>query len=67
MSRNIFKQVQIFLHLNDNSLQPDRNAPNVDKLHNIQPLINHLERKFASLYYTRYNLAVDESIMPWKG
>ena len=67
MSRIRFEQIQTFLHLNDNTLQQDRNAPNVDKLHKIRPLITHMERKFASLYYPGKNLAVDESMMPWKG
>ncbi|XP_004923418.1 piggyBac transposable element-derived protein 4 isoform X2 [Bombyx mori] len=36
-------------------------------LYKIQPLIDHLNKKFAELYNLGQNLAVDESLTMWKG
>lgn len=55
------------LHLNNNLLQPQRNTPNFDKLYKVRPLINHLQDRFSSCFQLSKNIAVDESMIKYKG
>ncbi|KAI8440689.1 hypothetical protein MSG28_009043 [Choristoneura fumiferana] len=50
------------LHFVDN-----QNMPKGDKLAKIRPIVDHLNDKFATLYIPSQNIALDESLMLWKG
>lgn len=55
------------LHLNDNSIMPNRGDPNFDKLYKVRPLLDHLSAKFSSLYKPGKYQSVDESMIRFKG
>ncbi|KAI8422319.1 hypothetical protein MSG28_006194 [Choristoneura fumiferana] len=50
------------LHFVDN-----QNMPKGDKLAKIRPIVDYLNDKFATLYIPSQNIALDESLMLWKG
>lgn len=51
------------LHFVDNASLPEH----PDKLDKIMPIIKHLNQKFSSLYLLEQNIAIDESLLLWKG
>ncbi|XP_063224514.1 piggyBac transposable element-derived protein 4-like [Bacillus rossius redtenbacheri] len=55
------------LHLNDNTVAPDRNSVSYDKLYKLRPLLDHLSKKFFECYQPHQKLAVDESMVKFKG
>ncbi|XP_049942547.1 piggyBac transposable element-derived protein 4-like [Schistocerca serialis cubense] len=62
-----FSWVMSNLHLNDNSIAPDRNSQNYDKLYNLRPFLDHLNRKFQDCYKPHQKLAIDEAMVKFKG
>ena len=67
MKRMRFRLLLRFLHFNDNTHQPDRRDNNRDRLYKLRPLLDHLYEKFQEVYVPSRNLAVDESLILWKG
>ena len=67
MPRNRFQALLRFWHCNDNSHEPARNSPNRDRLFKIRPLVTHLQEKFQLVYTPDKFVAVDESLLLWKG
>ena len=67
MTRDRFLSLLTFWHLNDNEAAPQPGSPGYDKLYKIHPLFHGLQEKFSAVYYPEENMAVDESIMPWRG
>ena len=63
MKRNRFQLLQKFFHLNDNSTAGSSN----DRLFKIRPVIDHLFEKFQATYCVHQNVAIDESLLLWKG
>lgn len=55
------------LHLNDNSLMPLPNNLNFDKLYKLRPFIDFLSQSFIDCYKPHHNVAVDESMVKFKG
>ncbi|XP_064631427.1 piggyBac transposable element-derived protein 4-like [Lineus longissimus] len=56
-----------FLHFADNTMM-DPGIPNVSrKLYKLYPILNHLRQKFKSVYQPEQEIAIDESLMMWKG
>ncbi|KAL8581934.1 hypothetical protein ACOMHN_010308 [Nucella lapillus] len=51
---------------NDNSKEPPRDDPNRDRLYKIRPLVKHLQ-EFQSVYTPDKYIAIDESLLLWKG
>ncbi|CAB3262184.1 unnamed protein product [Arctia plantaginis] len=51
------------LHFTDNATLPEHPS----KLQKILPIVNHLNSKFSSLYLPEQNVAIDESLLLWKG
>lgn len=47
----------------DNTFLPK----NPSKLDKIMPIIRHLNKQFSSLYLPEQNVAIDESLLLWKG
>ncbi|XP_046678176.1 piggyBac transposable element-derived protein 4-like isoform X1 [Homalodisca vitripennis] len=62
-----FLKILRFLHLNDNEKMLPVESPDFDKLFKIRPLIDHLKTKYLVLFSPSRNLAVDESMVAFKG
>lgn len=66
MCRNRLYQIMMMFHLNDNH----NNLPSHDPLHvkkfKIKPLIDHLASHFQEVCVPEENIAVDESMIPWR-
>ena len=67
MPRDRFLALMAFWHLNDNAYMPQPGEANYDKLYKSRPFYDALKDSFAAAYSPMQNLAVDESIMPFRG
>lgn len=67
MSFDRFCLLNKCLHFNDNSLCPETMSKNAAKLLKVQPIVQHLNNKFAALYVLERNIALDESLTQWTG
>ncbi|XP_053305988.1 piggyBac transposable element-derived protein 4-like [Spea bombifrons] len=67
MPRLRYEMLLGFLHFNDNSQCPPKEDPRYDRLYKIRPLLTHFQARFAELYTPQQNLAIDESLMKFKG
>lgn len=57
-----FLQITRFLHFADNDATDNR-----DKLRKVTPVINYFNKKFKDVYIMEENIAIDESLMKFKG
>jgi len=65
MTEKRFHLLLKFLHFADNSkFYPDQHQK---KPYKIQPIIDHLNSKFSSVYVPERNICIDESLLLWKG
>lgn len=55
------------IHLNDSSVMPKKGSPTFDKLYKVQPFIGMLQERFKICYDAGEYLAVDESMIRFKG
>lgn len=62
MSRERFKLISRFLHFTN-----DNNEDENDKLKKIRPIIQHFSTKYSELYLPSQNIALDESLMKFRG
>jgi hypothetical protein len=62
-----FKKILEVLHLNDNSKAVERGQERYDKLFKVRPLLSQLPINLQTLYQPSSKLAVDESMIPFKG
>ena len=67
MPRNCFQSLLRFWHCSDHSKEPVHNDPNWDRLYKIRPLVWHLQEEFQSIYTPGKYVAIDESLLLWKG
>lgn len=67
MPRNRFELLLKFFHLNDNTNEPNRQDPHRDRLFKLRPLIDHLFEHFQLAYTPGPSVAVDETLLLWKG
>ncbi|KAJ8957320.1 hypothetical protein NQ314_006569 [Rhamnusium bicolor] len=67
MSVNRFGWLLGNLHLNDNISMPRRNEPNYDKLYRLCPYLSSLEESFQSCLHLHEHVAIDESMIRFKG
>jgi len=65
ISRERFELICKFLHFIDNESLPTYRGPTI--LFKIYTVICHLNIKFQTLYLPNQNIAIDESLTPWKG
>ena len=66
--RTRFYQIARYLHFTDEEKSiTDRDNPNFDKLYKIRPFLNRIHRRFLEEYIPDKNLAVDETMVPFKG
>lgn len=54
-------------HINDNSVMPIRNTPQFDQLYKVRPLLTHLAEAFMQNMMPSEILALDESMIKFKG
>ena len=62
-----FELLMIYLHLKNSAQQTPRSSPDYDKLYKIRPLLDHLIESFQSVYVPNREIAVNESIISYKG
>ncbi|XP_068728265.1 piggyBac transposable element-derived protein 4-like [Montipora capricornis] len=67
MSRTRFLQILRYLHFVDNSQAPEPDSPNYNKLYKIQPLLDLIIPRFRGVYKPERELAVDETLIKFKG
>lgn len=67
MTRNRFQEILGILHFNDNNNMHAQNSPNYNRMHKLQPLIDHLGNVFVESVTHETCMAVDEMIIPFKG
>ena len=67
MPRNRYQSILRFWHCNDNTQEPLRNDPNRDRLFKVRPMVTSLQQLFQQVYTPDKNVAVDESLLLWKG
>lgn len=67
MTRERYQIILRFLHFVDNDYAPDSLDKDRDRLFKIRPLIEHLNEKFCTIYTPDQNIALDESLILWKG
>jgi len=67
MSVKRFLKLLRCIHLNDNSKMPQRQSQEFDKLFKICPLVSHLQEIYKTIYKPSRYLAVDESMVAFKG
>ncbi|XP_023943092.1 piggyBac transposable element-derived protein 4-like [Bicyclus anynana] len=65
MPKNKFEKIRQYIHFNDNSNMPQRNAPDADRLYKIRPIVAKLNESFGKIIKEEY-LCVDEQICSTK-
>lgn len=67
MSQKRFGWLLGHLHINDNSIMPTRDSDQFDRLYKVRPLLDHLEKAFKNALLPSEVLALDESMIKFKG
>ena len=67
MTRNRYQLLLRFWHSNDNEHEPARNDPRRDRLYKVRPVVDHLQTVFQSVYKPDKFVAIDESLLLYKG
>lgn len=67
MTMKRFLNILRYLHINDNTLMPERRSNAFDKLFKIRPMIKHLNSVFELSFSPDRHLSVDESMVGFKG
>ena len=67
MPVNRFAQILHVLHYNNNNLIPNANNQDYNKCYKVQPLVDRLREKFASVVIPETFVSVDEQVVPFKG
>lgn len=67
MTSKRYKKLIENLHLNDNNTAVRKGEVGYDKLHNVRPLIKNLQKTITTYYNPSGTMAVDESMIPFKG
>ena len=67
MSRDRFKMILAFFHLNNNNNYIPRGQPGHDPLHKVRTLLDSLNFAFKRVYIPTEWIALDEAVVPWRG
>ena len=67
MSRTRFLQILRYLHFADNNLAPTHDSEEHNKLYRIQPFLNLVIARFQEVYSPDRQLAIDETLIKFKG
>ncbi|KAI5636930.1 transposase IS4 domain-containing protein [Phthorimaea operculella] len=62
-----FQLISACLHFSENGTMSHELSAAEAKLFKIEPIITHLNAKFQSIYTMGQNIALDASLMQWKG
>nr|XP_023397070.1 piggyBac transposable element-derived protein 4-like isoform X1 [Loxodonta africana]XP_023397071.1 piggyBac transposable element-derived protein 4-like isoform X1 [Loxodonta africana]XP_023397072.1 piggyBac transposable element-derived protein 4-like isoform X1 [Loxodonta africana]XP_023397073.1 piggyBac transposable element-derived protein 4-like isoform X1 [Loxodonta africana]XP_023397074.1 piggyBac transposable element-derived protein 4-like isoform X1 [Loxodonta africana]XP_023397075.1 len=67
MTKARFKKLTENIHCNDSSKAVPKGEPGYDWLHKLRPIINALNTRLKEVYVPSSVMAVDESMVPFKG
>lgn len=67
MSRTRFLQILRYLHFADNSCAPPHDSADYNKLYKIQPFLDLVIARFQEVYTPERQLAIDETLIKFKG
>ena len=67
ITRDRFFEIHRYLHFVDNSSLSVYGSPTYDKLGRIQPVIDHLNERFMSMYNPNRDVSIDEAMIKFKG
>ena len=67
MSRARFLQILRYLHFADNNLAPHHDSEEHNKLYKIQSFLNLVVARFQEVYSPHWQLAIDETLIKFKG
>jgi len=67
MNQKRFGWLLSHIHVNDNSVMPTRSSPDFDKLYKLRPMINLLSENFERCLQPGQTIAIDESMIKFKG
>jgi len=67
MSLMRFQQIKRFFHLADNQDRHPRDHPRYDRLFHVRPMLDTVTKTFKKFYRLGWCVAVDESMVPFKG
>jgi len=67
MPLNGFSWLLSHLHLNDNSVIPKKSEVNFDKLYKVKPYLNFILKNSQALYNPNRIVAIDKSMIKFKG
>lgn len=67
MSRDRFLQILRYLHFADNTQAPRADSVNYNKLHKLQPFLDLVIPRFQQVYKPNRQLAIDETLIKFKG
>ena len=67
MSRTRFFQILRYLHFADNTRAPLRDSADYNKLYKIQPFLGLVITRFQEVYTPERQLAIDETLIKFKG
>lgn len=62
-----FSKLLSHIHLADNKLEPKKGEKGYNKLYKVQPLLDTLTKNFKTYYNPSRKLAIDESMIKFKG
>jgi len=67
MSLLRFQQIKRYFHLADNKGRKERGHPKYDRLFHVRPMLDTISATFKKYYELGWAVAVDESMIPFKG
>lgn len=67
MSHDRFILLVKYLHFNDNTRFDANDMDNNPKLFKIKPILDYIVNKFKTTYIPERDIAIDESLLLWKG
>lgn len=62
-----FLKILRYIHLNDNSMMPKKGDKDFDKLYKIRPFLDYTTKRFQRIFSPSQFLAIDESMVKYKG
>lgn len=67
MTRDRFLSILRFVHFVDNNLELPRENPDHDRLFKVRPVLNEIRRQFQQNYIPSREIAIDETMVKFKG
>ena len=67
MTKNRFEEITCFLHFNDSTREPPREALDFDRLYKVRPVIDYVKGNFLTNFSPSKNISVDEGMIAYKG